>query len=87
VADVVLDTSVASFLFLNRPERIPYLVHLINCRAVISFQTVAEMRFGALRANWGTARQALLERFLSNDYIVDSSDALSDAWAAIMLDA
>ncbi len=27
MASIVLDTSVASFLFLNRPERLPYLVH------------------------------------------------------------
>jgi len=59
--NVVLDTTVASMMLNQNPLLALYYVHLLNASWLISFQTVAEMRFGALKANWGTARQQQLE--------------------------
>ena len=58
-----------------------YYVHLLNASWLISFQTVAEMRFGALKANWG------LELFLQRFQIIPYTDSLATHWAEVRLDA
>lgn len=50
--DVVLDTTIASMMLNQNPLLALYYVHLLNATWLISFQTVAEMRFGALKAEW-----------------------------------
>ena len=45
--------------------------------------TLAEMRQGALEANWGQRKTDILETYLSDFEIVDSDDGLCSAWAAI----
>jgi tRNA(fMet)-specific endonuclease VapC len=53
---------------------------------VVSFQTVAEMRFGARRRNWGEKRCRHLEAFLALFQVEHSSDALLHEWARVMTD-
>jgi predicted nucleic acid-binding protein len=52
---VVVDTTVFSALLISgRVDlRRLYRPHLEGRRIVLSFQTVAEIRFGALNAGWG----------------------------------
>lgn len=83
----VLDTSVVSLIFNRNPLLALYLLHLQNAVWLVSFQTVAEMRFGARKANWGAGRQQDLERFLQRFQIVPYSDALATHWAEVMLEA
>lgn len=84
---VVLDTTVASMMLNQNPLLALYYVHLLNASWLISFQTVAEMRFGALKANWGTARQQQLEVFLQRFQIIPYTDPLATHWAEVRLDA
>ena len=84
---VVLDTTVASLVFDKRPDAAFYQPHLENKRLVICFQTVAEMRYGGLQANWGISRRTALEDFLETFDILVYSDRLATHWAEIMLDA
>ena len=73
---------------LNRnPLLALYYIHLLNASWVISFQTVAEMRFGALKANWGTDRRQRLEVFIQRFQVIAYSDALATEWAEVRLDA
>jgi tRNA(fMet)-specific endonuclease VapC len=83
----VLDTSVASLLLNKSPALLPYLPHFEHASLAISFQTVAEMRFGALKANWGEPRRQALERFFRRFAIVGYNDRLASCWAEIMHDA
>jgi predicted nucleic acid-binding protein len=83
----VLDTSVASLIFKNSPLAVRYRSHLTGATPILSFQTIAEMRFGALLAYWGAKRRQTLERFLSNDAIILYSDELATHWAQIMHEA
>ncbi len=53
---IVLDTSVVSLLFKGHERGDFYLPHITGQRAVLSFQTVEEVWFGAFKAQWG-ARQ------------------------------
>jgi hypothetical protein len=60
---VVVDTNVFSApLRSSSPLTTIYQRHLIGQRLVIATQTVAELRFGALRAGWGERRLAQLAR-------------------------
>ena len=85
--DVVLDTTVASMMLNQNPLLAFYYAHLLNASWLISFQTVAEVRFGALKANWGTARQQQLEVFLQRFQVIPYTDSLATLWAEIRLDA
>jgi len=54
---VVVDTMLVSWLFDERPNPLADRYrHLIGPQPVLlAFQTVMELRFGALRAGWGAA--------------------------------
>jgi len=45
--------------------------------------TVAEMRQGALDAQWGPRKNDLLEAYLAEFSVLHSDDALCSAWAAV----
>jgi tRNA(fMet)-specific endonuclease VapC len=83
----VLDTSVASLLLNKNPALVPYMPYFDNASLAISFQTVAEMRFGALKANWGATRRQGLEQFFRRFAIVKYNDRLASCWAEMMHDA
>jgi predicted nucleic acid-binding protein len=87
IATYVLDTSVASLLFSASPALSHYTPYLKDASPVISFQTVAEMRYGALLAGWGTRRLDLVEAFLERMEVVGYSDLLATCWARITVDA
>lgn len=54
IARLVVDTDVASYVFKWHPEFAPRYVGIIRgSELVVSFMTLAEMRQGALDANWG----------------------------------
>jgi predicted nucleic acid-binding protein len=76
---VVVDTMVVSALVNERRDPVTAAEHreLIDGRSVvISFVTVTEMRYGALKANWGELRRRELERTLSRLVAVQPDDAL-----------
>lgn len=83
----VVDTTVASLMLNDRPQLSPYQPHLLGASVYISFQTVAEMRFGALNKRWGIRRKQQLETFLAPFTIIGYTDALADCWAIIMQEA
>jgi predicted nucleic acid-binding protein len=83
----VLDTSIASLLLNKSPALIPYTPYFDNALLAISFQTVAEMRFGALKAQWAELSRQGLEQFMQRFAIVGYDDRLASSWAEIMHDA
>ena len=54
--------------------------------AVISFQTVAELHFGALRRGWGPARRLKLDSKISVVEVVHSGTELVMTWARLRAD-
>lgn len=50
---------------------------------VISFMTVAEMRQGALEANWGRRKCDVLEEYLADFSVLHSDSLLCTIWAAV----
>lgn len=82
---VVVDTNVFSAGLSGRysPLADRYAVHLVGRRLVISFQTAAEMRFGALRADWGVRRRRDLEDRISRAVVIPADDQLTIAYAQL----
>ena len=83
-ARLVVDTDVASFIFKWHPEFAPrYVATVRGAELVVSFMTPAEMRQGALDANWGPRKCALLEAYLADFSVLHSDSLLCSTWAAV----
>ena len=80
----MVDTSVASLMFQKRPELAQSEPHLTGANLHICFQTVAEMRLGALNRSWSAPRAGVLEAFLLSLATVQCTDQLCHCWAQIM---
>ena len=61
---VVLDTTAVSLLFRGGEKSSQLAEKIRGQRAVISFQTLEEVRFGAYKAGWGDRRINDLNRYL-----------------------
>ena len=84
---IVVDTDVASYIF-NRHSSAPrYLNALRGSELVLSFMTVAELRMGAVSADWGSRRRHLLEQFIAGFGVVYADDPLCTAWATLRANA
>lgn len=53
---------------------------------MISFQTVAELRFGALRRGWGGARMLKLEALIRSAHVVHTGPELTEICARLRVD-
>lgn len=78
-ASVVVDTMVVSALV--NAGRDPgtatrYRSAIDGRKVVVSFVTVTEMRFGAIKAGWGEIRRRSLERVLAQLVVVQPDDDL-----------
>ena len=75
---VVVDTNVwgADLDARTEPLRARYARHLVGVLPAISAQTVAELRYGALKANWGRRRMDELDRLLHRAHVIDVDDHL-----------
>jgi len=81
---LVVDTDVASFIFKWHPEFAPRYVGVVrSSELIVSFMTVAEMRQGALDANWGPRKCAVLEAYLADFSVLHSDNLLCSTWAAV----
>lgn len=83
---VVVDTMVFGWTFLggNRPPQAArYDAHLTGRRLVLSTQTVAELRYGALRSHWGDDRRAQLEERIARVAAAPIDDQLATVCAEL----
>ena len=83
-ARLVVDTDVASFVFKWHPDFAPRYVAIVRgAELVVSFVTLAEMRQGALDANWGPRKCDVLEAYLADFSVLHSDSRLCSTWAAL----
>lgn len=82
---VVVDTMVISWLFADQPLPLAERYRqLIGDRPVLLvFQTVMELRYGALRAGWGDLRRRRLERDIAQLTVVQADDELARVCAEL----
>ena len=67
---IVVDTSVVSLLIRRDRRATYYENHMVGCRAVISFQTLEELWFGAYKGGWGDRRKNGLRRDIDQYEVV-----------------
>lgn len=83
---VVVDTMVVSSLInaARQPQIASDYSQLIEARpVVVSFATVTELRYGAMKAGWGDLRRRALERDLAQFVIVQPDDRLMTVCAEL----
>jgi predicted nucleic acid-binding protein len=79
---VVIDTDVASWLLADSMS--PAAHRFIGQRLrILSFVTVTEMRYGALRAEWGQLRLRRLERSLADFEVIQTNGPLINRCAEL----
>lgn len=84
---VVVDTNVISYIHNNHTLAQVYKPHLLGVQTFVSFQTVAEMRYGATIKGWGANRMQDLETVLSRYAVIHSDDALISRWGTVRANA
>ena len=81
-ARLVVDTDVASFIFKWHPEFASRYVDMVRgSELIVSFMTLAEMRQGALDANWGPRKCAVLEAYLADFSVLQSDSRHEGSWS------
>ena len=83
---IVLDTSVVSLLFRGDPRSGFYLGHMTDERAVIAFQTVEEIWYGAFKAGWGSRRSNELALHLALYEVVWPDEETADISANLRVE-
>src|SRR5450759_412449 len=75
---VVVDTMVISWLLCERPGPVAdrYRALIETKTVLLAFQTVMELRYGALRAGWGELRRRRLERRIAELTVVQPDDQM-----------
>jgi predicted nucleic acid-binding protein len=84
---LLVDTNVFSWIAWRRYPYERYLPLVQGHELALSFVTVAELRYGAIKNDdWGLDRKNRLETIIrSYDAILPASDAVCDLWAQIYL--
>ena len=80
---LVADTDVVSYIFKWHPSAARYAELLEANEVVLSFVTPAEMRLGALNAQWGLRKKNLLEGYLARFAVCYPDDQLCTRWAEV----
>lgn len=70
MAEIVVDTDVASFVHKGSPFAEAYRPHLYGRVLIMSFQTVAEMERWALVRNWGSKRRNDLQAYFQQFVVI-----------------
>lgn len=83
---LLADTNILSYAHNEHTLWNAYHPILKGHAVLIAAQTVAELRFGALRVNWGTRRVARLEALISQHPVVYPNDAICWRWARLRAD-
>ncbi|MCY4175569.1 MAG: PIN domain-containing protein [Acidimicrobiaceae bacterium] len=78
VKGLLIDTDVLSFVAWGKPRARAFEPLLLGRLPFVSFVTVGEMYFGAVKANWGERRVAKMETMLGRYTVIpgDSNIAM-----------
>ena len=79
---------VVSWLLDSRPNPMAdrYRELIGTAPVLLAFQTVAELRYGALRAGWGELRRRSLERSVARLTVVQPDDEMLTVYAQLRAD-
>jgi tRNA(fMet)-specific endonuclease VapC len=87
IPSIVLDTNIFSYLLNDSPRAAACKPHVEHRVAAISFQTVAELWYGAEHDGWGEPRRAALDQAIRRFVVLSSDEATSRMWALLRVEA
>jgi tRNA(fMet)-specific endonuclease VapC len=79
----VVDTNIVSYMFKNNSLAQLYRRHLTGRVMIISFMSVAELDYWALRRNWGIVRAESLRNYIERFTLYPFDRDLCRIWAEI----
>ena len=80
---IVVDTDVFSYIFHRNPVAEFFQPYFMQRTLAVSFMTVAEVYYGALKGGWGTARISRLENQLKNYVVLPYDYEVTRQWAFV----
>jgi len=80
---VLLDTNIVSYVYKKHELAVAYRPMMVGRTVSVSFQTVAELKEGALRAGWSLPRLSHLESFLKRFAVIHSDNDICDHWSKL----
>jgi predicted nucleic acid-binding protein len=80
---ILVDTDVFSFIFRGHPRAASFRPYLVNRTAALSFMSVAELHYGALKDQWSPARMQRLEAALGRYVVLPFDQAVCLSWARV----
>lgn len=80
---IAIDTGVIGWIFSRKPQADPYQPYVTGRQFVISFMTVAELRFGAEVGGWGAPRRRRLEDHLRSMIVVAPDNDLVNTYVSL----
>ena len=83
---IIVDTNIVSYLMKGTELGKRYKPHLAGKVVGIVFVTVAEMYYGAERADWGEKRRRQLEGHLKNFVILPYNKEISRVYAQVVVE-
>lgn len=84
---LLADTNILSYAHNEHTLWKVYQPILSGRMVLISAQSVAELRFGALRVGWGQQRMARLEALIQTHTVIYPNNAICTGWATIKANA
>jgi tRNA(fMet)-specific endonuclease VapC len=84
---VVVDTDAFSHLWQNTQQAAALAPHIQGSVPVLSFTSVAEVYFGAAKANWGDARIRRLDEAVRRYLVVPYEDGMARLWGRLKAQA
>lgn len=80
---VVVDTDMVSFVFKRDTRARLFRRHLLGQSLILSFMTLAELHYWALRRNWGQPTRERLDRHLRAFDVYYADAPLCQLWAEV----
>lgn len=80
---IVVDTDVVSYVFKQHELANFFMPYFQNRTLAVSFMTVAQLYYGAYKANWGTNQLSRLDNHLKNYVVFPYSYEICLKWAQV----
>jgi tRNA(fMet)-specific endonuclease VapC len=80
---LLVDTGVFSWVTWSRQRHAEFTALMLNHILVLSFATIAELRYGALKVGWGPRNVQILEQKIATYLAITATDLVTRKWAEL----
>ncbi|MDR2754275.1 MAG: PIN domain-containing protein [Planctomycetaceae bacterium] len=84
---IVVDTCIFSYDFNHHTLAVSYARYLKTYECLLSFQSIGELYYGAIRRNWSNHKKEQLRKTITENYTIIHSDDSIIVWFAFVMTA